>query len=878
MRALDKLRLRLRSLFQRGSVESELDAELRFHLDQLTEENIASGQQLDLARAAALRAIGGLSKFEEECRDMRRINLIEDLAKDLRHAVMVLRRSPGFAITAVLTLGLGIGATTAIFSVVYGVLLKPLPFPESDRVVSLLHTSPDGARNHGPTTYFTYRTNQRVFEDIGAWDRDQVTITGRDDAEQIDVLAVSSATLPLLRVRPLMGRLFTQEDDSPGRPLRVVLTYGYWQRRFGGIANIVGQSVIVDGAPAEIIGVLPRSFLFPRSNNAVILLPMQLGPAEATGISFGFQVLARLKPGVTMSQANADVARMIALLPPAFKILSLRPNVQLQASYVIGGVSDILWVLLAAVGVVLLIACGNVANLFLVRAEGRQQEIAMRAALGASRGRLARAMLTESVLLAVAGGALGLALAQATLGLLRRLAPARLPRLDEIAIDPAVLLFTLGISVLSGILFGLIAVVQFGRPGALALKEGGRSLSDGPGRHRARNALVVAQVTFALVLLIVSGLMIRTFVAMRQVQPGFTDPGSIQTFRISIPGNVISDLAQMTRTFESIAQRLQQVPGVTSVGLSSSITMDGENNGNSIDVEEFPVPEGTRAPLFRFKSFGPGYFETMGNRIVAGRSTTWAEVYAGRPIILVSEAFARRYWKEPARAIGKRLRESSTTAWREIVGVVGDERDDGLNHPATPIVYWPLLNDSYQRRSFAFALRSNRAGTPALQRELEQAVWSINPNLPLAAIQTVEEIQARSMEQTSFTMVMLAIAAGVALLLGVVGIYGVIAYVATKRTREIGIRIALGAQTKDVRRLFLRHGLVLTSAGIALGIAGSLAATRVLSTLLFGVGPMDPVTYAVVSAGLAAVALLAMWLPARRASGIDPLAALRADG
>lgn len=686
MRAFDKFRLRLRSLFHPRRVDFELETEFRFHLDQLVEENIASGMPPEEARMAALRTIGGIANLQEECRDMRRVNLIEDFWMDLRHAIMVLRRSPGFAATAALTLGLGIGATTAISSVVYGVLLKPLPFHEPDRLVSLLHIMPDGGRNHGPATYFTYRDNQRVFEDLGAWDRDQVTVTGRGDPEQINVLAVSDATLPLLRVQPLMGRLFTKEDDSPGRPLRVILTYGYWQRRFGGAANIIGQSLVVDGAPAEIIGVLPKSFIFPRSNNAVMLLPMQLDRADATGISFGFQVLARLKPGVTRAQANADLARMIPLLPPTFAILKLQPNAQSQAAYVVGDIGNILWILLGAVGVVLLIACGNVANLFLVRAEGRQQEIAMRAALGASRGRLARALLTESILLACAGGAVGLALAQVTLGLVRRFAPTRLPRIDEIAIDPEVLLFTLIISVLSGVFFGMIAVFKFGNPGATAIKEGGRSASDSRGRHRARNALVVAQVTLTLMLLIVSGLMIRTFVAMRQVPPGFTRPEAVQTFRISIPDTLIPDVQQMARMLERIVRQLEQVPGATSVGLASSITLDGENNGNSIEVEESPVPAGTLSPLFRFKSFAPGYFETMANRILAGRSITWAEIYAGRPVILISEVLARQYWKEPARALGKRVRTSSSLPWREIVGVVGNERDDGLNRPSTPIV------------------------------------------------------------------------------------------------------------------------------------------------------------------------------------------------
>jgi predicted permease len=364
---------------------------------------------------------------------------------------------------------------------------------------------------------------------------------------------------------------------------------------------------------------------------------------------------------------------------------------------------------------------------------------------------------------------------------------------------------------------------------------------------------------------------------MRQVQPGFVEPEHVQTFRIDIPQGLMPDAEQAARTYEAIAERLAQVPGVTSVGISSSITMDGEDNGNTLMIEGAAVVEGRVTPLRRFKSFAPGYFETMGNRLVAGRSITWAEIYERRPVIVIAATLAREYWKEPAAAIGKRVRNSSQEPWREIVGVVGDERDDGLTKPATAIVYWPMLNDSYRWRRMIYAVRSDRVKSPGFLRELRQAVWSVNPNLPLAAVLTVEEIQARSMAQTSFAMVMLGIAATVALLLGVVGIYGVIAYIATQRTREIGIRMALGAQIGDVRKIFLRHGLRLTATGVALGVGVALLLTRVLSALLFGVAPTDPLTYVAVSGALAGVALVATYLPARVATRVDPIVALRAD-
>ncbi len=871
--------------------EAEIVEELSQHLDDRYRELVAGGASPEDAARLVLAEFRGGSVLSQHMAALRQAHapapvtvgaptgrVLIDLWQDLRYAARTFWTQPAFASATVLTLALGIGAIAAIFSVVDGVLLKPLPFHEPERLVSLRQRAPHGAgANHGPATFLTFRENQRAFEAIGAWDSTEVSITGRADPERVEALLVSASTLPLLRVQPVLGRLFSAEDDTPGTLLRVMLTTGYWQRRFGGAESVIGQSLVIDGRPAEVLGVLPSSFKFLRTRPDIVL-PMPLDVNAPRGISFGFQALARLKPGVTLTQANADVGRMLSLLPPVFARLELQPNVRPLADDVIGGVGEILWILLAAVGVVLLIACGNVANLFLVRAEGRHQEFAMRAALGASRGRITRGLLSESVVLALAGGAAGVVLAQAATLLLRRIAPSELPRLDEIGIDMTVLLFTLGVSVLSGALFGLVAVLRFGRPSIAAVKEGGRSASDSPVRHHTRNALVVGQVALALTLLIVSGLMIRTFVAMRQVDPGFTRPEEVDTFVIAMPADLISDQQQAARAFENIADRLARVPGVMSVGLSSSITMDGEDNGNAIEVEGVPSSGDEPSPLRRFKSFAPGYFETMGNRLVAGRSITWSEIHERRPVIVISEPLAREYWMEPSRAVGKRVRSLQRDApWREIVGVVGPERDDGVSQPPTAIVYWPMLNESYRWRTMAYAVRSGRVGTPGFRRELERAVWSVNPNLPLADMQTLEAIQARSMAQTSFVLVMLGTAASVALFIGVVGIYGVMAYTASQRTREIGIRMALGAQVGDVRTMFLRHGLFLTALGIALGLGVAVVVTRVMSAFLFGVGPMDPTTYALVSGALAAVALLATYVPARRASRVDPIIALRAS-
>ena len=884
------VRKRLSSLQLSPSREAEIVDELSLHLDERYRELLAGGTEPDEAKRLALADFQSGNVLAQQMASLRQAqvappitlgattgHVLDDLWQDVRYATRVFWKQPAFAAAAVVTLALGIGATTAIFSVVYGVLLKPLPFAEPDRLVTVRHVAPHGAgTNHGPATYLTYRENQTAFEAIGAWDPTEVSITGSGNPERVQALLVSASTLPLLRVQPIVGRSFTSEDDAPGQPLRVIVTYGYWQRRFGGATNVVGQQIAIDGRPGEVIGVLPPTFAFLRTNAAVVL-PLPLDASAPRGISFGFQALARLKPGVTLLQANSDLARLIALLPPQFARLELQPNVRPLADDVIGNIGEMLWILLAAVGVVLLIACGNVANLLLVRMEGRHQEFAMRAALGASRGRIARALLSESVMLALAGGAVGVVVAQASTEVLRAIAPSELPRVNDIGIDAAVLLFTLLVSLLSGVLFGLFAVLRFGNPNTMTVKEG-RVTGDAPGRRRTREALVIGQLALALTLLVVSGLMIRTFLAMLQVDPGFTGPREVQTFVIAIPPGLVSDADQAARTHQRVAERLAQVPGVSSVGLSSSITMDGEDNGNYVMVEGFADPSGTVTPLRRLKSVGPGYFETMGNHLVAGRSISWSEIFEKRPVVLISAALAREYWSNPAEALGKRVRCCNTRMpWREIVGIVGDEHDDGLNRPPTAIVYFPILNESYRWRTMAYAVRSSRVGTPGFLRELEQAVWAVDGNLPLAGVQTLDDIQARSMAQTSFALVMLGIAAAVALLIGVVGVYGVIAYSASQRTREIGVRMALGADLADVRRMFLRHGVVLTAIGIALGVAVAIALTRVMSAYLFGVGPLDPVTYVVVSAVLTSVTLLATYLPARRAARVNPIAALRMD-
>ncbi len=612
-----------------------------------------------------------------------------------------------FTIVAILTLAVGIGANTAIYSVVRGVLLKPLPFPDADQLVDVSLTGPGISlpiMSLSPASYFIFREEGRVFEDVGLWDGGAASVTGRGEPERVRTLMVTDGTLKLLRVNPALGRIFSAEDDSPKGPERVLLTDAYWQRKFGSDGSIVGQSMVLDGRPREIIGVLPPGFRL-LDQNVQLVLPFRFDRATLHAANFSFQGVARLKPGVTLEQANADVARMIPLIPERFPIpggftrqmwddVKIGPGVRPLSVQAIGDIGRVLWVLLGTVGLVLLIACANVANLFLARAESRQQELAIHAALGAGSRRVAWELLSESLTVALAAGVAGLALAYAGVRALVANAPDGLPRVSEIGIDPVVLLFTLAISIAAGLLFGAIPVLKFARPNlASALKEGGRLSSAGRERHRARNTLVVAEIALAVVLLVASGLMVRTFQAMRKVDPGFVRPEQVLTLRVSIPPTLIKDDEQAIRTEEQILRRLEQIPGVTSVGLSSSVTMDGNDSNDPIFVEDAPTAEGKIPPIRRMKWTAENYFKTMGNRIVAGRDFTWADIYNRAPYVIFSENLAREFWKEPAQAIGKRVRQTPKHPWRTIIGVVGNERDNGVVQPAPAIIYWPLLID-----------------------------------------------------------------------------------------------------------------------------------------------------------------------------------------
>jgi predicted permease len=840
---------------------------------------------------------------------MNIIGSFDGLGRDLRHALRGLPRRPAFTLAAVLTLALGIGATTAIFSVVYSVLIKPLPYPNADELVRVRHRSINSDDLFASSNmYLTYREENRTFASIGLWQEDSATLTDGSEAERVRALRVTDGTLQALGVQPMRGRWFTEAEHGPAAegPAPVILSHAFWQRRFGGDEAALGRELSIEApggngtlrstGPSQVVGILPPDFRFlDMTLQPDLIVAVRLDPARQAHGIYSWQMLARLKPGETLAEARADVERMspiwLGAWPPfpgttieLFANMRITPFVHPLKDDLVGDVASTLWVLMGAIGAVLLIACANIANLMLVRADARRPEFAVRAALGAVPARIARELLVESLVLGAAGSVLGLVLAYVGLQVLVSIGPTNLPRLQEIAVYPPVLAFTVAVSLTSTLVFGSITALKhalhIGTPQTLAARGSSASRA----RSTTRNTLVVVQVALALVLVVSAALMIRTFQALRDVDPGFSDPATIQTARIWIPTALFPDPVQYTRMQHEILDKIATLPGVASAGFASELPMEQGTTG-SVEVEGQTLAAGDTRPPRRWKFVSPGYFEAMGTRMIAGREVTWSDIEAGGHVAMISEDFARELATEPAGTLGLRIRlfPFPQDEWREVIGVVQSVHQDGLYAPAPSVVYWPVLAESmFSSRTagspwVTFVIRSERAGTVSLTEEVRQAVRSVSGSIPIAQERTMQDLYAGSLARTSFTLVMLAIAGLMALALGVIGIYGVIAYVVSQRTREIGIRLALGAQPRQVAKMFLLHGLALSGVGLAAGLVAAVALGRAMSSVLFGISPVDPAAYIAALGVMLGAAALASYLPARRAAAIDPTETLKAE-
>ncbi len=810
--------------------------------------------------------------------------------RDLRYAVRSLLKSPRFSTVAAFTLALGIGANTAIFSAVNGVLLEPLEFPESDRLVNVWSHAPGLGYDQfplSPDVYFFYQSENDVFESMALSTQTAVNLTGDGEPERVPATLASHTFFSTLRVAPLMGRTHTEEEDLPDAGQVVVLSHELWQRRFGGDRDVLGRTLRVNGEVLEVIGVMPEGFDFP--NETQLWAPLEMDPDDPPTGTFGWPSFARLKPGVTASQAESRLAPLVQRIMEQnaesgdyYAFLEngqYAPLVHPMKEDVVGDLERPLWILLGTVGFVLLIACANVSNLFLVRAESRQREMAIRSALGASRGALIRQYMAESVVLASLGGILGLALAWVTMPALIRLAPPRLPRLDEIGVDASVLLFTLAVTALSALLFGTAPVLRYTSSRIQdALKHGGRGTTAGKERHRARSALVVVQTGLALVLLVGSGLLVQSFRRIRESDLGF-DYANVLTFRISLPSSDYPGAESVARFHQDLLDRLSALPGVQFAGAASSLPLDEGASGTAWDIEDRPTEAGQLPPMLHFLFTAPGYFETMGIRPLRGRTLERADYETNRGNVVISQNIVDRLWPDED-PLGKRLRPAGDSAnWYTVAGVVQPVLQHGIREDPPPLVYYSLVglrgDEGFAARSMTFVVKAENP--TSLSGAVRSTVWSLDPNLPVAVVRSMDDIVSASVVELSFTMLTLGIASAMALILGAVGLYGVLSYVVSQRTQEIGVRMALGADRSSVLNMVVRQGTTTAVVGLLFGLVGAAVLTRVLQGLLFGTDPLDPVSFAAMSLVLLAVGILASYLPARRAAAVDPVEAMRLE-
>jgi len=906
MSFVDGLRYRLRAVFDRAGVEAERDEEFHFHRSLEQQQRHHDGLTPDAARLESRRSFGSDAYYREEVRQMSFAASLDGFFRHVRLGARSLARSPSFTLAAVLTLGIGIGGLTAVAALVRSVMLAPLPFPDPGRLVGIWMDLPKFGlvtNDHSDAAYFVLKDFGASLAEVGAYNGVEVNLSDADAPERVRGLNATVGFLRALGAVPLLGRFYTDDEDRPGAPAVVVLSEGLWRRRYGSDRAIVGRVLNLDGRPTEVIGVMPARSAFP-DQGVQLWRPMALDRANVLPASTNYSILARLKPGATMETARPDLQQAIDRLPEVYPDagfgFSTKQYMEIVAPHVVlhwlrddvvGDVGSLLWVLLGTAAFVLLVACANVATLFLMRAEARQREAAVCMALGA-RGGLSARLLVEGLLLGAGGALLGFAVGSAAIGVLVRTTSARIPRLEEVGFDFPLALAVLGLSLLVGVGCSLLPVSRLLKlQVSSVLRSGGRAATGSRDRQRVRQALVVAQVALAFALLAGSGLLARTWLELRSVEPGFA-PSRVLTFRVALPSAGYQGVAEITRFFENAREQLATLPGVQTIGVSSNIPLGHTGPGhNTFFLQDKPDAE--IAKMNTAVVFGAGdYFRAMGVPVLAGRGFDRSGPDQPGNEVVVSASLARQHWGDPAAAIGRQLRLAPTIPWSTIVGVVGDVRMASLERAPEHTVYLPLnsswlsigaaggaearLASELLPRAMTFALRTSGAPGDLAQRA-RAMMRQLDPTLPLFEVAPMAAVVSASMARTTFTAWMLAAAAALALLLGVIGVYGVIAYTVGMRTREIGLRLALGARPGLVRMMIVNQGVRLVAAGIAAGLGLTFLITRSLQALLYGVSHNDPATLLLVTLMLGGAALLAAWVPATRAGRVDPAVTLGGD-
>jgi predicted permease len=871
------IRNRFRALAQKERLDVEMEEEMRAHVELGTRQNIEAGMSAEEARHAARRRFGWAESIKETCRDERGVGWIEVLGQDIRYGARMLRKNPGFTSVAVLMLALGIGACTAIFSVVNSVLLRPMPFPESDRLVVLREDKlPDLADFAvAPGNYFSWREQTTSFENLAAELTGNFNLTGTGNPMRLNVRFITANYLATLRIHPLLGRDFRAEEETSGHEKVVLLSYGFWQRQFGGVSDILDRTMQLDGDTYTIIGVLPQDFR--PENKSDIYTPAVFGVQGRQNHGAHFlDITGRLKTGVTLDTARREMRVIAERMSEAFPNTNKGwgANVTSLLDYAVGPSRPLFFSLLGAVGFLLLIACANVANLLLARATARAKEISVRVALGAKRARIIRQLLTESVLLSGLSALLALVVAQCGVHILVAYAPADLPRLAEIEVNARAFALTCGLAFITGITFGLVPALQAARvnPGEI-LKSAGRGSSDGGQSRNLRSALVVVEVAVAFVLLAGAGLLIRSFVRLQNVRPGF-QPDNTVAVTVSLPGNKYGTAAQQAEFASHAITQLSVIPGVQKVGASVVLPFSGDDFNLRFNIDGRPRVDPSVRQGTLYYAISPDYFLAMGVPLLRGRFFDSRDI-AGRPrVAIINESMAKKFFpnEDP---VGKRINLSNgPESFREIVGIVGNVKHYRLNDEGelTLQTYEPFAQQPYGFMTFVVRTQGPQAG---LVTGVRAAITTVDKDLPIVSVRPLTELVVVSLSRQRFLMFLFAVFSGAALLLSAMGIYGVISYSVTQRTGEIGIRMALGAQRAQVLGLIFRHGGQLIAVGLVAGLAGALALTRFIASMLFGISAYDPLTFALLAILLGGVAALACFLPARRATLVNPMVALR---